>query len=264
MTVYADEAFLLNAAADYILLLTAARICDAPVKRLRLLLGAAMGGGFAILSLYAPFSHPAFVAVYGALMAVASFGGEKRIFRLTLVFFAVAALFGGFAYAASELFGGALSFKALALVFLPSWAVILLIFRRSGRAEGKISKLSVTFGGRSIELRALHDTGNSLSDPISGRRAAVIHSDEASRLFTGARRELILSIGEMGAEKVFEALSDKRFRLIPYSSLGVRSGLILAFLPDEVKIDGKNADILVAVSPCRIEDGGAYSALLGA
>ena len=69
--------------------------------------------------------------------------------------------------------------------------------------------------------------------------------------------DLVRAAGETGKEI--------RFRLIPYRAVGVRSGLLAAFSPDMLKLDGKEVtDPLVAISPGPVSDGGAYSALAGA
>ena len=46
--IYVDTLFLLNAAVDYLLLLASARLAGEPLARLRFLLGAALGGLYAV------------------------------------------------------------------------------------------------------------------------------------------------------------------------------------------------------------------------
>ena len=46
--IYVDTLFLLNAVVDYLLLLAAARLAGEPLTRLRFLLGALLGGGYAV------------------------------------------------------------------------------------------------------------------------------------------------------------------------------------------------------------------------
>ena len=54
MTVYADEAFLLNGAMDYLLLICAAKLGGGRIARLRLLAAALFGGLYAAATLFAP------------------------------------------------------------------------------------------------------------------------------------------------------------------------------------------------------------------
>jgi len=57
---------------------------------------------------------------------------------------------------------------------------------------------------------------------------------------------------------------EKSFYLIPYTSVGVPHGFLLAFRPDSLGIDGHDLrSVAVALSPTRLSDGGRYSALIG-
>ena len=56
-----------------------------------------------------------------------------------------------------------------------------------------------------------------------------------------------------------------RFQLIPYSAVGVSGGMLLAFKPDEIIVDGKKrTGMLLALSPNSVSESGTYSALIGA
>ena len=46
--IYVDTLFLLNTMVDYLLLLASARLAGEPLARLRFLLGALLGGGYAV------------------------------------------------------------------------------------------------------------------------------------------------------------------------------------------------------------------------
>ena len=55
-----------------------------------------------------------------------------------------------------------------------------------------------------------------------------------------------------------------RFRLLPYRSVGVPRGLLLAVRADGLELDGEGlGPALVALSPTPVSDGGGYRALIG-
>ena len=57
----------------------------------------------------------------------------------------------------------------------------------------------------------------------------------------------------------------RRFRLLPYQSVGVECGLLLAVRLDMARVGEREyRGVLAALSPTRLSDGGAYSALVGA
>ena len=57
----------------------------------------------------------------------------------------------------------------------------------------------------------------------------------------------------------------RRFRLLPYRSVGVDRGLLLAVRVDQVQVGEEDrGPMLAALSPTPVSDGGGYRALLGA
>ena len=90
--VYVDSVFLLNGAMDYLLCLVTARLAGVPLRRRRYVLAAMLGGGYAA-AVFLPgcgflASWPVKLAA-GVLMALAAFGGEQYLLRLTLLLFAL-------------------------------------------------------------------------------------------------------------------------------------------------------------------------------
>ena len=89
MTVYLDTAFALNSAVNYFLLLSAARLAGAPIRRGRFLLAAALGGLYAAATFLPSlvFLRAAGMkAVLLAVMALAAFGARRQTIRLALLF----------------------------------------------------------------------------------------------------------------------------------------------------------------------------------
>jgi stage II sporulation protein GA (sporulation sigma-E factor processing peptidase) len=274
--VYADEVFLLNFIIDYILLLVTVKICGCGVSRARMVAAAALGGLYAVAAAAYPegplTAAPAVIAA-GAAVSAAAFAGQARGVRLTVVFFAAAAAFAGVVLALSLLgVGGGLpvniDFKLLLVIFAACYAVLSIVFRGAARAGGEsYASLTIRLAGRELRARALVDTGNALRDPITGSRVIVLGVNEAAALFPRAVARALAGIREMGAVGALEELGriegSVRFRLVPYSSVGVRGGMMPAFRPDEVLIDGvRERDALIALSPNSVSDNGTYSALV--
>ena len=54
-----------------------------------------------------------------------------------------------------------------------------------------------------------------------------------------------------------------RFSLLPYRSVGVSRGLLLAVRVDQIQLAGEDrGPLLVALSPTPVSDGGGYGALI--
>jgi stage II sporulation protein GA (sporulation sigma-E factor processing peptidase) len=222
-------------------------------------------------------TNPFVKVALGMLMALAAFGGCARLLRTMLVFFAVSAAFGGVVMAASLLGGGAAgglftsaSLRVLILSFAVGYVILALVFRRAARHKGGvIVPVTVRHGGREVAVRALMATGNALADPLSGRSVMVAGVGELKPLFVPDVAAVLAGLDRKGAVRVVEELSEgerpMRFQLIPYSAVGVSGGMLLAFRPDEIVVDGKSrSGMLLALSPNSVSEGGTYSALIGA
>jgi stage II sporulation protein GA (sporulation sigma-E factor processing peptidase) len=289
--VYVDSLFLINIVINYILLLVTAKICGAVTPRLRLLGGAALGALYAVaavLPLPVFFVNLLIKIAVGILMVLIAFGGQARLLRLILVFFAVSAAFGGAVMASSLISGGSgigevrlsVSLKILILAFAVAYAILTLVFKRAARRRNhpggynrpggsSIVALELRHGGRVIHMRALRDTGNALTDPLTGRPVIVAGVNDIRPLLAPETQRAVAGLRCKDAVGVMEELagvdSTMRFHLIPYSAVGIAGGMLLAFKPDGILVDGKNkTGMLLALSPNSVSESGAYTALLGA
>ena len=187
MTVYADEAFLLNGAVDYLLLVCAAKLGGGRILRLRLALAAAFGGVYAAAALFPALAFlrqlPVKLASLAAMLLIA-FGAGRGTLRTGALFFAAVCAFGGAAVAAAQLFGtGVLvlpggtfyAVSGLGLLLLAGilYALCYTVFACTVQHGGEIRTLQLRLGGRSVQVRALHDTGCTLRDPMTGERVLV-------------------------------------------------------------------------------------------
>ena len=277
--IYADTIFIINFIINYLILLATARICAVRTTRWRIAIAGAAGGIYSVMAVMPPlvfWGNPLVKIVFGALMVYTAFGWRDGLLRVVLVFFAVSAAFAGALLAVSLLSGDGraglmtpVSFRVLVLSFAVCYAAVTLVFRHVARVRGKLVSLTVRNGGREIRMVALIDTGNSLRDPITGGAVIVTGVSAAKKLFTRAVEDAVAELCSRDAAKVLEELAQTgtgvKFRLVPYSAVGVSGGMLLAFRPDEILVDGvRRTDLIIALSPNNITDNGTYSALMGA
>ena len=269
--VYIDEAFALNAIMDYLLLLSSAKLAGEPLRRVRMVLSALFGGLYAAL-LFLPglgfLNHPLCKLALGAVMPLLAFGSSKRLLRVSLVFFGVSAAFGG-GVLALQLWMGAPAIPDLRTLLLSAavcYLFITLIFRRSAQHTAReLAPAVLTLGGRKCFLTALVDTGNTLTDPVTGKSVMVAQSEAVEALFPPGEMP-----GETELADPVSALEGRRgekgrWRLLPYRAVGVSHGLLLAVRVDKAQVGEEDyGSILVALSPTPVSDGGGYNALIGA
>ena len=276
--IYIDTLFFSNLIINYFLLLGAAKICGVAALRRRLWLGAALGGAYAVLCAFPPLSILSHVLInvpVAGVMLLLAFGwrrlaGGRRLMRVALVFFALAMCAAGAVMAIGLLGGGQLgpvSLRVLIITFGACYAATTLVFRRAGRELGQMREVKIEALGRSVKLRALVDTGNSLTDPLSGARVCVVCARDVLQIIPSHQKlrfEDAVKSGNPGALITLNALPcGMNFRLVPYSAVGTTSGLLLAFRPERISVDGKESrDLIVAVSPNEVADNVTYSALI--
>lgn len=187
MTVYADVLIVVNLFVNYALLLCSSMIMKRHVTSLRLFIGAAVGAFYGLV-IFLP-QLPDVVEILmriiaSALIVFATFGYRniRSFLRCFCTFFAVSFAFGGImlvlwvtvAPIGMVYNNGAVYFDinltVLAASTVVSFAVVSLIANFTQRHAPKESTAIVTVynKGRTVTLKALIDTGNSLTESFSG------------------------------------------------------------------------------------------------
>lgn len=258
-TIYIDRLFVLNLIIDYFILLGTAKVCGVKLRRWRYGIGALLGALFAACSVLPDADYLSLAPIkliFGIFMALIAFGKEEKLLRCTVVFFAVSALFGGAIWAISLKSGvsaaGAvyipLSMPVLILSFGIIYALLSIVFRCTAKNAGRqILDVELYHMGRTVLLRALCDTGNSLIDPVTGDSVMIASASVLCKLIPDCEN--------ISAENLQE-FPRYKFHLIPYRAVGTEGGLLPAFRPERISIDGRiRDDVLVAISP-KVEGDG--------
>lgn len=280
--IYLDMLFLLNAVMDYLLLLCSARLAGEELHRSRMALGAMFGGAYAAAAVLPGMNfllRPEFKAGAAILMVVTGLGGSRRLLRQTVIFFALTCAFGGGVLAVSLLGGTGLSLggviysgmdiKIVLLSAAGCYVLFTMGLARTGKhtaAAGELVRVQVCLADREISLTALVDTGNTLTDPVSGRAVMVADGAALFSLFPRGEGpdEQTLAAPAQALSRLNTGCFRGRFRLLPYRAVGVECGLLLAVRPDSVRLEGRECSpMLVALSPTPVSDGGGYRALVG-
>jgi stage II sporulation protein GA (sporulation sigma-E factor processing peptidase) len=273
--IYIDSLALLNFIINYLLLLATARIGGAGFSRLRIAASALFGAAYAVMVWMPGFGFLSGIfwkALSCAIMAMIAFGGApiRRILRLCLLFIAASFLLGGVVLAIG-LFAGEASaggvpyipvdFKTLFLTAGLSYAALTLAFRHMGRHGAReTAEVSVSWDSRQIKIRALLDSGHTLTDPIGGAEVIILNHSAALSLLPPRAASLIDPVLLRDPPGVIELMGTlgygARFRLIPFRAVGIDCGFMLAFRPDRVAVGKKKrAHCLIGVSPTPLAEG---------
>lgn len=146
------------------------------------------------------------------------------------------------------------------------WSIVLKGIGRKSVVKGELVKAEIAIGEKQIDFTVLHDTGNTLTDPVSGRGVLVLDWETALPLL---ERECALRYTELSDPgEAVSRLNTGRWRgrwgLIAYRAVGVEHGMLLTLRPDRVRIAGKEMGRMpLALSPTPVSPGGGWHGLVG-
>ncbi len=279
MKLWGEAMLVLNAAIDTGLLACSARLCGEQLRWGRLILAGMLGGVYAVAAVLPGLGflrHGLVKVSMAAAICLVSFGASVRYFRLTVVYFAMGCLFAGLVTAFAQLTGtgllrvpggGFYPVSALALLSIGAVAAAAarLLFAGSLQHTARaFDTLELRLGERTLTLRALVDTGNTLKDPMTNEPVLVLDWKAAARLLPEfqLQEQDFLYPAELMRRLMREAPA-LRLRLIPYRAVGVSQGLLLAVRCERRGKNGRFSPALAAFSPTPVSSGGDYEALTG-
>lgn len=164
------------------------------------------------------------------------FSGFKKFAVLYLSYFVSAFLYGGACYFFEGLFGQSSLLVVLAVIVVVFMIVRMLLGRRQRKKNLATFcfDIKIEIGGKEYAFKAFLDSGNFLSDPITGKPVCLINFKAFSTLFS-----------EIGIEDVIRK-NDKLKRLkfahyINFSTLNSQDK-ILVFQADSMKIGERSIE----------------------
>ena len=258
---YIDSVFILQMTTDLYLLSLAGQIMRRTATRRKRWLGAAVGAGMSCLFLMLPVFSVGGRLLLGSvpvsmcmMCLTYQIHGVRSLFKASLSM-AAAGFFlgGGMIWILNRLrtvmkgSGGLfLTLAAGALSYLFLRVILRWLLRRRDDSMRKV-RIYVPSLGQEIRINALVDTGNHLSDPISGAPVSVI-SRKTARCMASC-------------------LSEEKFHVVPYRSVGKQSGILSAYELPEILIeetDGtlKREHVIVAVCDTGISEDSEYQMIL--
>ena len=279
--VYADLLFLINAGMDGLCLLLTGKLLHRKIKPWRVLLGAILGGIYAVASLLLKAGQAlslladltVCIAMCGTVFGERRGSGLKHLSRTVGVYFLLSMVLGGIMTALYHLLNRAGIASLLSGLLTEggdgpgSWLFLLLALlgggislwggHLSGRSRSvTVCSVSVELDGKAVELRGMVDSGNLLRDPVGGRLVICADGESLRPLMSHTLFDVLR--GKPPAEVGLPPSEARRVRVIP-AGTATGSGLLYGFLPDRVTItpEGKRqargVDAVVAVTNISAE-----------
>lgn len=272
VVVYVDVFFFINFMMDALVLKLTSLVMKNNASRRRIAAAAALGGLYSVIILKPLLNHSStitFTSIAVAfLMVYAAFGCRTPVLYLkSVIFLALTSfMFGGvmnYLYYATrvgaivnEIIHGnsnkGINARKFVVVTLLAYGMMVLAvkFVRNYKKEVKLLyDVKLSFKGRSVVTTALFDTGNSLTEPVSGKMVHIAEYRILRPMFKGD-----------------EELSD-RISVIPFQSVGEKNGILYGIRMDEmvVLVEGKPEFLyspVIGVYHGELSKTGKYSMIL--
>lgn len=242
--VYIDVVFVTNLLMDYILLRLVGKIFRCRSTRLRYLLASSVGALLSCFILYVQMDGflPAVILLHGACaMGMIRLGlGLKKgslLVKAMLAMYFTAFLLGGFMEAAAA--GKELTWKMFLLFAIGAYLGLsgLLYLSDSIRTQWKnIYPVTLSFQGKEQSAYGYYDTGNLLSDPVSGAPVSVMRPELLETMLPGELLDGLKHLNENPGESESTELVLLKPRFLPYRTVGQADGVMLTITLEDLCI----------------------------
>lgn len=270
--VYLDVFFMINFIMDYMIILITSRIAKVKKKRIRQLAGAGCGALYSVIVIKPLTNHLFKITLVNiliaAVMVLISFGFTsasvyiKSVFLLFVVSFTMSGIINYLYYStvigkyvrnvlsgnSNKVVNARKFILVSVLAYILLSAIVRIIF--SVRKDMELYyDVKITFRGKSVVVRGLYDTGNGLTEPVSGK---MVHIAEYKIL------KPLLEGDEKAKENIY---------VIPFHSIGEEDGIMYGIRMDEmvVLVDDEPKFLynpIIGIYTGNVSKRGNYSVIL--
>ena len=256
---YIDSVFFVQFVMNLYLLSITGKILKCTATHLRIILGALLGAVMICLVILVPLFNIKIRLIIGAIPVsmsmiriVFKIHTPKRLFKSCMIMAFCSFFLGSIVLWLESRFAWPAwlkySIRTFVLFVFFGYSFVLFLIRKFQNTKtDDIKEIRIPIGERNIHMKALLDTGNHLSEPISGAPVSVI--------------------SRSAAEKFKEYMVPEKYHAIPYRSVGKSSGIMDAYELPELVIEDTYRDIyckrvIVAICNTGISKDSIYQMIL--
>ncbi|MDD3022433.1 MAG: sigma-E processing peptidase SpoIIGA [Syntrophomonadaceae bacterium] len=256
--VYADISFLVNFFMDFLILWASASLAGIKIIYKRIAFASFFGGIYAVGSLFPGlgiyYSLPLKILFSFLMILLAMRLDNWNQFKKVLIYFyGINFLVAGASIATSYVFNSNPYENSFTFVYLLagiSCALAIGLFGKKYLLNKFIPNLlnfdiELRFDNNSCKGNAFLDTGNSLRDPLTNRPVIVAEYQYLKNILPEDFKSAVENVQD--EKDMIDALIDtdwaKRLRIIPFSSIGRKNGMMLGVRADQVIINNGTHDI---------------------
>ena len=285
MKIYFDLILLENLLMNSLILFATGIVLKVKIKNYRLFLSSLIGSFYAIivyLNIIDIVSNIFMKIILSISMVWIAYQSKnlKQLLKHLVMFYGISFIFGGCAFALiyfispknvkirNGVLVGLYPLKVTIFAGVVAFIIIQIIFRITKSkltTKNMICDLEIFLNNNMIKIKAFIDSGNMLKDPISKCPVIIVNKDSIKNILSDQLLTMIEKI-KGGDFEFYEGI--EKIRLIPFSSLGNKNGMLIGIKADGIKISYENKtfyrkDIIIGISEQEIGIRNKYKALIG-
>lgn len=291
ITIYIDVIFLENLIMNTIILYATSIIIKIKPKTIRVIGAATIGSIYVIISyitgmkIYASIISKIVLAI---IMVYIAFNPQsiKKMWKQLAIFYLTSFVFGGVALyliyfikpqdivLKNGMFAGQYVLKVIMLGAIVAFVVIkisLKIIKTKINPKDMYCKIKLKLNGKTIETKAMIDTGNLVKEPITNTPVVIL---ESTLLADVLPKEILDNLEKiLGGDfsEIPEQVQQEyiaKLRCIPFTSLGKQNGMLVGIKADEIEIETEeekkiSKNVIIGIYDKSLTKRGEYRALIG-
>lgn len=279
MEYYVEYIFAENFLIDFILLYITGNLIKKEIIYKRLILAALIGAIYVILIAYIGKAFMTYfvvkisVSILMIMVAYDSKGIIKNI-KVILCFYIVTLIMVGIVFALYSFTNSKLTVDIIIISIFMGFAVLKFLFYEIKLRKEKnnyIRTVTIEINDKTKSFRAFIDTGNELTDPITGKPVIVVNIESLGDILGEDITKEILEFYKCEGKNYENLFLEKNYKLklrvIRYNTISNKDELMICIIPDNITISGNDknitkADAVIGIYPQKINQKEDYDALL--
>lgn len=276
MVYYVEYVFIENFIIDFILLFVTGKLIKRIIIFKRLLIASLIGSLYVILTFYIGREFMTYFIVkfsISVLMIMVAFDSKGILtnIRVIICFYITSLIMVGIITALYYVTYDKLTANAIVMSIFTGYAALHFFFKE---IKDRITKhnykrtVNICIGNKTKTFRGYIDTGNELTDPVTGKPVMVVNIDCIRDIIDDGLYNRIMDFYE---NKCYESLINENnlinIRIIKYNTISNSGESMVCIVPDEIEIINNNnnnsifIDAIIGIHPKRISKDD-YDALL--
>lgn len=291
ITIYIDIIFLENLIMNSIILYATGIILKIKPKTIKVVISSAIGSIYAIITYVTEievYTSIILKAILAVIMVYVAFTppNVKKMWKYIAIFYLTSFVFGGVTlyliyyirpqevFIKNGIFVGKYILKVIMLGAIVAFIIIkisLKIIKTRISPKDMFCKITIKLNEKTIETKAMIDTGNLAKEPITNTPVVIVESTLLEDVLPSKILNNIENILGGDFSQIPEEMQEKyisKLRCIPFSSLGKQNGMLLGIRANEIIVETDEEkkisnNVIIGIYDKSLTKRGEYRALIG-